>query len=262
VQIELFIDNPNEDREKFIRNFFNKKLTIKKRKKNFEYVPISKINDEYLIARIGRTSLVRESLPPDELLEEVLRPSWQAAYIIIDPRSHNDGQKIAIEETIDVGRPAQIVRSLVDKINLNPNRKYQVDFEPIQNASDFWRFANENKGEITSLKFEFIAPNMWDSENELENELREMRNAEHAHRVNLELKNQDGINTDTKMVESGVARVEHGGGNVKARAKNRKRFDSSKRIAQTFLEESSEEGTGLYYQINSSAARILGNDES
>lgn len=229
-QQDLYLDSAEEDlsREQWLRHIFSLSMRFEHRNRLFHYAPIPELSKEMLIAgRIGRQITTKENEPPESHLKETERSAWIASLVFIDPSHHKDGQKIAIQEDKKVGVPVSILRSLAEQINgQTPSHKFVMEINAISDAEDFWRFVRENKGEITSVEFELIPPNMFGLRDDFDRELKELRDNEKAQKVNFEIKSADGLTLDTSRIRKTVEYTVEGGGSVRARTKSRKTFNS------------------------------------
>jgi hypothetical protein len=107
-QGELFDQSPAPVREKWLRDVFSQKITFMHRGEQFHYVPETGMGVDphpLIVGRIGRQVSMRENEPPEAGLHETHRIAWLASFLIIDPRSHAEGQKAAMQYREDIGKP-------------------------------------------------------------------------------------------------------------------------------------------------------------
>jgi hypothetical protein len=235
---ELFSPPNIPSRETWLRKMFSVEIVFDHYGNEFHYVPEPEASDARLIVgRIGRARPVTENDPPEAGLREVERESWIAAGIIIDPSTHTDGQKAAIEDNARVGNPASIFKSLVRRINDRGNEPYIIEANPIVDPDTFWEFERQNRGEITSVSFDLYAPNMFGLRNELDKELRELRDNEKVREAKLTLENKDGLDLQTERVRQTVDYTLEGGGNIRTRTKRKKRYNSKQRTKMVVVED-------------------------
>jgi len=93
---------------------------------------------------------------------------------------------------------------------------------PIVDPDTFWEFERENRGEITLIEFDLMVPNMFGTRNDLDRELRELRDNERVRKAKLALENEDGLNLNTERNRQTVNYTLEGGGGIKAKAKRKK----------------------------------------
>ena len=184
---ELFSPPVPPTREAWLRRTFGVEIVFDHYGNEFHYLPEPDVPTPPVAGRIGRPRPVVENEPPEEGLHEVERESWIAAGIIIDPRTHDDGQKVAIEENRQVGQPSSIFNSLIAKINERTGESYVIEANPIVDPETFWEFVRENRGEITSVSFDLFAPNMFGIRGDLDREMRELKEKEHVRKAELTL---------------------------------------------------------------------------
>ncbi len=207
-------------RERWLRDVFGRTIEFEYRGKRYHYVPTEdEIPEPFLAGRIGLLGKVRENEPPEEGLEDTIRDQWRAIAVLIDPRSHQDGQKVAVEFGTGVAKPFSIFGALVRHINtLRP--PYTMEVKQIVEAGDFWDFVQRNEGQVTSVTFEFLAPNMFGIEDDMDKEANELKRHEKAKSASLKIENDEGLNLNTKRVENTVKYTTRGGGSIKAKAKH------------------------------------------
>jgi hypothetical protein len=222
---------------------------------------LTQSRDDVIMARIGRQVTVDENRPPDEGFTETVHDGWKAAAVVIDPRHHDDGQKVAIAVDKRVGNPSGLIRELTEAINAaNTNARWDIEVEPIVNAQSFWDFAAKNRGSITSLTFEFVAPNMFGGTNDLSEELREFRKNENAEKVTIVLNSKEGLDTSTPRTKEAVDYAVQGCGKIRAKAKGGKRFNSTNRVATAILDDDSLPEEPSLMRLARLAGRILGRE--
>lgn len=232
-QEDMFVDaaasGGAQNREDFLRYLFGSPIKFKHRGAEMHFVPDNTVDSGHLIAgRIGRASVETENDPPEDGLHEKEREAWHGSLVLIDPRHHADGQKLAMADKQQVGKPNALLLSLAkhfNEVSRIPN--YVFEIGPIINAETFWTFVEKNKGQVTSVKFEVIAPNMFGQRHEFDREMRQFRDNEKAERVNIELKSEHGLELNTQRVENAVAYAAESGGNIIAKTP-KKRYNSKK----------------------------------
>ncbi len=86
-------------REAWLRQIFSKTIEFKHAKNDFHYIPDIEADKstDLLVGRIGRQFKAVENLSPDEGFIEVERAPWRASSVFIDPKHHDDGQKLGFE---------------------------------------------------------------------------------------------------------------------------------------------------------------------
>lgn len=220
------------DRESWLRAIFSKEIVFLHRGADFHFVPLPEVGTpEIMVGRVGRRVVAVENQPPQNFFSETEHESWRAALVLIDPRAHENGQLIAAEMVPEVGRPLPIMDSLAQSINTGtPPEPYFVEVNAITDTKTFWDFEKENRGHIVDITFELHVPNMFGIRDDLDKELKELRDHERARRAKFEIQNEDGLNLQTDRVANTVQHTLDGGGAVKARTDDGKRFNSRRRV--------------------------------
>ena len=249
-------------REQWLRRVFGQEQPFVNRNSIFHYVPAAQDSAaDPIIGRIGRKIIREENKPPSEGLVDVTHEGWIAAVLVLDPTHHGDAQKLAFQVDDAVGRPLTLVRKLVLAINERyPYGPYEIQVAQITEEQSFWHFIKENEGSVTSVTFDFIAPNMFGSDDEFSNEMRDFRYNEAARKVNLTLQNESGLKPDTPRMRRAVHYASRGGGKIRARAKGGKHFNSRASVKRSYLEDVRETGTELIRVARRFVNKILGRE--
>jgi len=261
IQQELFSEKIDPiSREDFLRKVFSKNTTFYHQSNEFHYVPSNDIESgNMLIGRIGRSFISDENLPPEQGLQESEHVGWKASAIVIDPTHHSDGQKISFQFQQKVGKPFPLIKSLIKEINDQKESIYHIDVEPIFSPKTFWGFVDKHKGEVTSIKFDFTAPNMFGSSDDLSEELKQFRDMEKAQKIEIKLKSEDGLETDTDRLRQAVDYAQKGTGTILARTRTGKTYNSLSTTDKVSIsEEDSDEP--LLVRIARKISMVLGHE--
>jgi hypothetical protein len=246
------------NREQWLRRVFSYRIEFEHRKETFYYVPEPSADSPILIGRVGRQVSVQENEPPDAGLQETKRDAWRAALVLIDPRHHDDGQKIACEHEPRVGQPPALFESLVAYINRrDPPSPFVIEVHTISDARDFWAFVQENKGSVTLVTFELVAPNMFGTEDNYDIELRDMKEKERVRRVKLQIENSDGLELETQRVRAAVDYAVRGGGSIRANTKGHRKFNSRSKAERVSVPEKTDEETSPINMIKRAVSIIF-----
>lgn len=256
------LEGPDPTREEYLRRVFGEQRRFKHYGTEFHYVPAPAVSKaDALIGRIGRPVIVEENESPDKGLEETTREGWKAAVLVLDPRHHDDGQKIAVGDDRKAGAPSGLLVALIEAINSDNERAaYAIEAAPIADLVSFWQFAERHKGEITKFTFEFVTPNMFGASDNIDEELRAFRDHENARKVTVSVSNQDGIVTDTERTRESVEYVARGGGLVRARTKKGSHYNSTNRTTSTSIDQNEESEQSLLVRVSRLASRVLGRE--
>lgn len=241
---------------------FAQNFKFSHRKSDFHFAPASAATaSDVILGRVGRTFTTNENAPPEQGFMDTTHEGWKACVVVIDPTEHDDGQKVAVQVDLRVGAPMAILRSLTQHINANSaGQPYHIEVEPIFNASDFWEFAKANEGSVTSVTFEFIAPNgPWNTTESIHEEMREWRKAAGAQKVITTIQSDDGLNTDAEQIKEGVDYVTKGSGKLTARARGRRRFSSTTRPSTAILaDDGPESEESILVRVARRISEVLG----
>jgi hypothetical protein len=194
-------------RESWLREIFSRETEFIHRRKHFVFVPDAEFTVPPLIGgRVGRQRTVKENDPPEGGLHESIRSIWRASVLVLDPTHHDDGQKLWIQaQDEEIGKPLSLIRSLAMHFNRSSDAPYTIDVNGIVDPQSFWDFVAKNKGDITTVTIEAVAPNMFSGKDDFVNELRNLRDKERAQRLKVEIKNDSGLNPDTERMHDVIA---------------------------------------------------------
>lgn len=219
-------------REDVLREAFGQPFDFSHRRRQFWYEPFEHegLPAHCIAGFVGRPKKLRDNRPPSEGLLPTEHDIWKAALLIIDPRHHPDGQKVAFQDTADVGIPLPVIRSMTGKLNSfgTPSGPLPYVIEPgaISEERDFWAFVSAHPGEIVTATFDFYAPNMFGIHDDYDQELRALRDQENAEKVTVALSSSDGLNLDTPRVRHAAQQVARGTGRVHAKLRDGDAFNS------------------------------------
>jgi hypothetical protein len=231
----------------------------------FVYVPLNPTETApYVVGKIGRPVSEVENRPPDEGYQEYVHDAWKAAVVVCDPRESDDGQKLAIQFHIDVGKPATLAPRLLQAMEAGQDYiQYLSAVHPITNSEAFWEFVERNEGKITKIKFELEVPNMFGSDDEFDKEMKDYRDKEKAQKVAIELSNPDGIDAKSDRVRFTADKtMSQGTGSVKAKAVGKGNTFSSQKQQESarIPADQDSEDEPLIGRAAAMADRILGRD--
>lgn len=253
-------------REEWIRHLFSQSTKFRHHNTNFVYIPTDpEASHPYVVGKIGRPVSEIENRPPEEGYEEYVHDAWKAAVVVCDPRESDDGQKVAIQLHMDVGKPTTLAPRLLQAMEAGQEYiQYLSAIHPITNNEAFSDFVERNQGRITNIKFELEVPNMFGSDDEYDREMKEFRDKDKAQKVAIEIKNPDGIDANSDRVKFTASKaMNQGTGTVKATAMGKGNTFSSQeqqKSAKIPMDQESDESP-LIERAASMADRILGRNE-
>ena len=241
------------DREVWLREVFGGTISFRHYRSEMHYVPSPTTHPTLIVGRIGKATHVEENEPPEAGMGDIERESWIAADVLIDPVKHADGQKAAVQDR--VGKPSAIFKSLVRHINETGMHPYVIEANPIVDPSTFWEFEAENRGEITSITFDLFPPNMFGIRSELDKEMKDLQKEERVHEATLQLKNPDGLDLNTERTKQTVEYTLEGGGNIRAKTKRKRTYNSKNRNKRVQVEADQKEN--FLNRIGKAIARLF-----
>jgi hypothetical protein len=232
---------PETNRETWLREVLSHEISFVHRRIRFHYVPDPDLTaqaDGILVGRIGRKRTAKENDPPESGLKETERTVWHAMLIAVDPTSHGDGQKVAIERDATVATCYAVLKSLANAVNkLRPATPYVVTALPLTEGDSFWEFVREHHV-ITSLTFEMIAPNMFGLQDDWDADMKALKEIENADKAKFQTESRDGLKVDNPRVRKGVEHTARGTATLKARAADHSTYSSENSIRTTSVEGS------------------------
>ncbi|MBO1022406.1 hypothetical protein IPV08_20805 [Methylobacterium sp. SD274] len=228
----------DQSRQEYIESVLSRRIEFEHHTTPFSYVPLSTdLPTRTIVGKLGRAIQVPENAAPEEEFEEQVRESWKASVIAIDPSSTEDGQKISMLRDRKVGKPFSVLRSLVKHINLNLEAPYTLEVQPIFSSETFWDFAAKNKGNITSLTFDFVVPNgLWNTDSHIKDDLRSAGETMNAEEIVTTIKSEQGIRTDSKPVAEAISYIENGSGSAVARTRDGATFNSTTKSKRAIVQ--------------------------
>jgi hypothetical protein len=221
------------------------------------WVP-QKSTSDFILGIVERPRDRLQHLPPEMGGGEVFKEEWQGAFVIIDPRHHEDGQKMAVENDI-VGAPTAIVKYLSNYFNTLEERPYEFEARAIFDSSDFDLFLKTNGNLLRHVKFRFVVPNMWNSAGRIDEELRGTGKETGAEEVDVTFKSRRGLKGNSERVREGVEYTAKGAGMVRATAVNGAKYSSSKSPSKSRVEAPDPDSReSVFSWVERTANRILG----
>lgn len=182
---------------------------------------------DYIYCKFGKRSSITHTLPPKDKFKEVKTENWPNCHMFInvseDPKN---GQQIAIEQKKWIFvNPLVQLRALADKINESlTNNGLVLSINPITQEARFWETIKEFGGQIEELKFVYNAPNLFNLENSLNEDLKKVRDTHNATEATMIMKNKEGnliVPENNPLIKQSVEYVVKGGGEYRIKAKKK-----------------------------------------
>ena len=218
-------------RQDYLTEVFNRRWKFVHRGADLIYVPIRREegdDETFTFGRLGKQFRALENSGPDEKFEATQHVGWRASNLILNTSSESDGQKLAMQDRGEVGKPLAIVSSLVYHINEHMvDSGWTISVNAIVEKRSFWEAVEKYQGEITRAEFTYVTPNVLGIRSKLNERLKEYREAENAQEVTVTLKEPKGnLKFDSQEVRDAVEYTSEGGGSAKLKAGNDTVFDS------------------------------------
>lgn len=216
-------------REAWLRRKFGEAFTFSHHGNQFYWVP-KDVSDEFLVGIVERQKKQVQRTPPDQGADEFDGHIWTGAMVIIDPVNRPDGQKVAFEDNNQVGQAASILSSLVAHLNGFSAHQFALHFKPLFRGDSFWRFADKHGGRLEYVAFRFTVPNMiFSAGGGVKKGLERIGKDTDAQEIEVKLESEDGVKTDSKSVQEGLAYGEEGNARVTAKSLNGDYWSSTQR---------------------------------
>lgn len=218
-----------------------------------------KSEDDMFLFRIAKHTSVQINKSPKEHFECEHVDHWPNISMIIgtNPKINNTyGQVIAVEiKKSVITNPIAILRNWADKLNEQlVLYGYVLSINPITIEKNFWSIVNKYKKEIEEVIFEYSMPNLFNTGDALEDELKAANKSTNASKAVLTLSNKTGtlnLSEDNTLLKQTAEYIENGGGEFKLKRKGVKPYimSASKIKTQRFEIENlyikSQEGRTL-----------------
>lgn len=218
-------------RQEYLEDVFNRRWHFSHYSKDMVYVPIERGEGDdqtFTFGRVGRKVSSSENASPDEKFETTKHVAWMAANLLLNTSSSPDGQKLAIQDRIEVGKPISIINSLVNHINETlEDSGWIISANPIVERQSFWEAVEKHKGQITRAEFTYVTPNVLGIRSKLNERLKEYRANENAQEVTVILSEPKGqLQLNSQEVHDAVDYTSEGGGSAKLKVGRETIFDS------------------------------------
>lgn len=217
--------------------------------------------DECIFGILTNKSLFKTNEPPNWTDHKINSDDAQGTYVLLDPTHHNEGQKLALENTPS-GKPAISPQKFIGEINTIIKKLYIIYFEPIFDDTYFWDFAQKQDMVLHSIKFDFVVPNMFGANSSLEEDLRNINSQTGAERVIIKLKGDNGVFVDSEKIRNAVNYAKQGAGTIKAKAQNGDTYSSSQKPITTEVALANKETQSVLDYFRFLKGKILSHEKT
>ncbi|MFG1277884.1 hypothetical protein [Xanthobacter autotrophicus] len=215
-----------EDKDAYIVRVFSEKWHFEHRKTKFYYVYISS-SQGHIISKIGRERVIDYNTAPETGFEREQMPAWQASTLVIDPKDHQDGHKLAFEIIQQLGNALSIMKSMFKHINNAVDSSFDLEINPIVNPGTFFSFVEKSESPVSYLSITFTPPNgLWTAGSSAKEEVKQIVDNTGATKVKTTVSNPNGLDTTSKGLKEAVDYAESGSGSIRARTVNGTRYSS------------------------------------
>jgi hypothetical protein len=196
-------------------------------------------SEEWLVGQLGTH---KELVRGNSNLESEVIDDWPKITFLInnDPQI----QTIAISTNRRAFSSTSVVASLLQSNLQRLLDRYHLvlHVEAQFNKIDFWKIIRQHQGQILSVRFQCVTPNMSSITDDLEIDLKQLAKDTNAQKTEIELKNAEGtvleINQKNPIINSLVEYAAKGGGDISIRAKNiKKRIHTSTTLREIEIDE-------------------------
>lgn len=250
LQPDIFADTqPPTSRTDHLVAMFRQRWDFIHRRQPLVYLPMEIVraaDGDFCHGRIGKRSIDTIVAGPEENFREETQETWRVMDVVLDTRDFPDGQKLAVQDLNDVGKPLPIISSLLEAVNFeNRASGWEISAEFVVTPQTFWQAVSENDGRITQAEFTYHVPNVLGIRSKLTERLREYKQRENANEAKVKLSNDNGrlrLSEDNEELRDAVEYISEGGGSAKLRAGSELVYDSSNpdRPAEIEIEEAED----------------------
>lgn len=244
AQLSLLPQDAQLTKQEMLIRVFNpdKPLRFSSGSRNIVFMP-KMMSEGYILGSLARRSSVTVIAPPEEDSKQESVLSWPFVNVIIntsnDPKS---GQSVAIEFDQSIFQDTlPALKQLVHEANkMLYAYGYEAAINPINKRQDFWDIVSSAKGKIKDLTFTFNAPNLFQTDDKLNDELREATRSFMMTKATIQLENPEGnivVPESNSFIKQSVQYIADGGGEYKIKAKGRRTYSSTDSVQTREFDE-------------------------
>lgn len=230
-KVDHLFANENSDKKEVLLQALKRERT--KGVHSFKHNGVSlayvygRTNGKYLIASLGKKSIIKKNAPPEEGFSTIKEETWPNCDLVFnlddDPAT---GQRIAFEYSKAVfENPHTQIKAFADELNKDLfHSGWAISINPITSERKFWEFINSHKGKIERLTLTFNTPNLFKLNNALNDDLKELEQEYNVNKASLTLENVDGklaLPQDSDLINQSVEYITRGGGEYSVRIKGK-----------------------------------------
>lgn len=187
--------------------------------------------DDIFHLKIAKHTSIKRNKSPEENFETELMEHWPYINMLVSPLKeiNNDyGQIIAIEHKSSIlDNPTTLLRDWADSKNVKLQEYgYALSINPITQKESFWNIVNKYKNQIEEVTFEYAMPNLFNTNDTLEEELKNANKDFNASKATISFSNKAGflnLSENNTLLKQSAEYVDNGGGNFKIKRKGEKK---------------------------------------
>lgn len=219
-------------RDAYLKAFSNipQPLYFNVDKQSYVFVVIESKDEDYIYGKIGRRASVTRTLSPEEEFSSEELEDWPTVPVFINLTDDNvRGQSVAISISRKVAlKPLKILTALLGELEKRIlSDEYKLNINPITRRQEFWDIVKAHKGGVEEVVFSFITPNLFNSSDKMDEELKTANEEMAALGVDIKLENKEnGLKLDENQAftKRAVEYVSDGGGTYTVRVKGMTRI--------------------------------------
>lgn len=207
-------------RRDYLEEILGNETRFQHRRKPYVFKPFPSPAADYAVGVIGREKTVRLRLAPEHQFRKRDVSDWETANVLVDISGSDDGQKIGMQERVNVGHPLAVFRSFVDHLNSSrPTADWAIAVNAISREETFWAAVEKYRERISEITLAFVTPNIWGGESETEKALKKLHRDTGAQEVEVKLKNKDRkLHPDSEDVHAATDYIGRGGGRTEIKS--------------------------------------------
>lgn len=225
---------PEVDRQAYLTEVFSLRRDFFYSGRQYTYVPAPPDvqGPDVYAGYIGKPVEELVNAGPDELFALTKSKHYKASFVVVDVQAER--QVVAFERRQDVGSAHRILEALFESVvRERKGFSWHTDIEYKSSEKDFWHAAEEYRGRITELTFEFYPPNGllgFDKFKEFDRIAKHQANGQSSE---YSIKNPDGaVRPEGEFVESAAEYAAEGPGKITMK-EGRKTLFSSRQAKRT-----------------------------
>lgn len=204
----------------------SEKFDFKNRASSFAYRMRKKLNDNLLIANIGKKAIVEHDLKVNDKFESKDEEEWPFVNLAMNLDDRIQIFALEVNQSKIVNSPLFVLQSFAKSINEKLKEfGWTIFFEPIIDEHKFWEIVGKYHGKIKSIKFTYYVPNLFGVHDKLNEELDSLKTDYSAQKVEAEISNEEGnlFVPKSAFIEESVEHVRKGSGKYSFSIKGLKR---------------------------------------